>query len=402
MEGKRQIYRLSLRNFLSYGDEWTSLDLLPLNVLIGPNASGKSNLIEAIATLRATATDLAAFFREGGGAGEYIRKAAPPGASAFIEAWAHYWSDGLLRYAINFMYLLRPHVITETIEHHRVPTATGPGSAPDLIYSLGNGRSVVKQRLALTPGTAQEPRLYEIPLSDLNLEQSILTQRRDPFVYSELTSLAMMFQRITIFQEWTFGRRTRVRAPQPADLPTDFLLPDASNLVLVLHDMMQRSQTEQRIIEYLRRFYESAQRIRTKIQGGSVELFIDEGLDELVPAARLSDGTLRYLSLLAILLHPSPPPLICIEEPELGLHPDILPTIAELLLDASKRTQLVVTTHSDALVSALSEVPECVVVCEPSADGTQLRRLDREALAEWLSRYSLGEIWRMGEIGGTR
>jgi hypothetical protein len=61
-----------------------------------------------------------------------------------------------------------------------------------------------------------------------------------------------------------------------------------------------------------------------------------------------------------------------------------------------------VTTHSDALVSALSEVPESIVVCESSIEGTQLRRLDREALSEWLNRYSLGEIWRMGEIGGTR
>jgi hypothetical protein len=62
----------------------------------------------------------------------------------------------------------------------------------------------------------------------------------------------------------------------------------------------------------------------------------------------------------------------------------------------------VVTTHSDALVSALSDIPEAIIVCEPGPDGTQLRRLDRESLAEWLDRYSLGEIWRMGEIGGTR
>ncbi len=190
--------------------------------------------------------------------------------------------------------------------------------------------------------------------------------------------------------------------PEPADLPTDFLLPDSSNLALVLHEMQQRAPVRQKLLEYLQRFYSSAQHISTRINAGTVQLYIDEGMDELVPATRLSDGTLRYLSLLAILLHPTPPPLVCIEEPELGLHPDILPTIGELLIDASQRTQLVVTTHSDALVSALSEVPECVVVCEPGENGSQLRRLDREALSEWLGRYSLGEMWRMGEIGGTR
>ena len=99
---------------------------------------------------------------------------------------------------------------------------------------------------------------------------------------------------------------------------------------------------------------------------------------------RLSDGTLRYLCLLAILCHPEPPPLICIEEPETGLHPDILPTIAELLIEASQRTQLIVTTHSDILVSALSDIPEAVLVCEKDEDGTHFKRLNKDDLKEWL------------------
>ena len=59
---------------------------------------------------------------------------------------------------------------------------------------------------------------------------------------------------------------------------------------------------------------------------------------------------------------PDPPPLICIEEPELGLHPDLLPKLADHLVTASERTQLIVTTHSDILVDALTERPETVVV----------------------------------------
>ena len=84
------------------------------------------------------------------------------------------------------------------------------------------------------------------------------------------------------------------------------------------------------------------------------------------------------------------------------MHPDILSTIAELLIEASQRMQLIVTTHSDVLVSALSEVPESVLVCERDAQGTHLKRLKQEQLKEWLEDYSLGEIWRMGEIGGNR
>jgi predicted ATPase len=94
--------------------------------------------------------------------------------------------------------------------------------------------------------------------------------------------------------------------------------------------------------------------------------------------------------------------LICIEEPELGLHPDILPTVVELLIDASSRAQLIVTTHSDGLVSALAEVPDSLLVCEHDEKGSHLRRLDPENLKKWLEKYSLGELWLMGEIGGTR
>jgi predicted ATPase len=133
-----------------------------------------------------------------------------------------------------------------------------------------------------------------------------------------------------------------------------------------------------------------------------VQVFVrEEGLIQPIPATRLSDGTLRYLCLLTILCHPEPPPLICIEEPEIGLHPDVLPNLAKLLIEASQRTQLIVTTHSEALVSTLSEVPEAVLVCERDEDGTHLRRLDPDKLSEWLKDYTLGDLWAMGEIGGN-
>ena len=187
------------------------------------------------------------------------------------------------------------------------------------------------------------------------------------------------------------------------DLPNDFLLEDASNLGLVLNDLQHRTDIKRMIIEKLQKFYDAVEDITTRIYGGTVQIFVHEkGLSQPIPATRLSDGTIRYLCLLMLLCHPSPPPLLCIEEPELGLHPDIIPTIAELLIDASQRTQLIVTTHSDALVSALTTRPEVVLVCEHDDTGSQLHRLDPERLKAWLEKYSLGDLWRMGEIGGTR
>ena len=88
-----------------------------------------------------------------------------------------------------------------------------------------------------------------------------------------------------------------------------------------------------------------------------------------LPATRLSDGTIRFIALLASLSAPQPPPLLCIEEPELGLHPDALASIGDLLLEAAERMQLIVTTHSDALVSALSNQPETVIACERPGAG---------------------------------
>jgi predicted ATPase len=116
----------------------------------------------------------------------------------------------------------------------------------------------------------------------------------------------------------------------------------------------------------------------------------------------MSDGVVRWLALLAILLNPDPPPLVCLEEPELGLHPDMIHELAKLLIDASSRMQLIITTHSDRLIEEFTEMPESVIVCEKENGATTLRRLSEERLSAWLKEYSLGELWTKGELGGTR
>jgi predicted ATPase len=96
-----------------------------------------------------------------------------------------------------------------------------------------------------------------------------------------------------------------------------------------------------------------------------------------------------------------PPPVVCIEEPELGLHPDSMALIADLLVEASERMQIIVTTHSDALVTALTPQTDSVVTCERNGAGTTLRRLDPAYLARWLDQYRLGDLWRIGELGAN-
>lgn len=231
-------------------------------------------------------------------------------------------------------------------------------------------------------------------------DESVLSQRKDPDLYPEVTWLGQQFERMQTFREWSFGRYAPLRQPQPADLPSDVLLPDSRNLGLILNDL-EHNDAGAEFNRLLSRFLPRYKRFSTRVQGGTVQFYLHEdSLKSPVPATRLSDGTIRFMAMLALLLSPAPPPLLCMEEPELGLHPDAVSLLADLLVDASARIQLIVTTHSDALVSALTESADSVLVCEYRG-GTVLRRVESKRLQHWLEKYRLGEIWRIGELGGN-
>jgi predicted ATPase len=231
-------------------------------------------------------------------------------------------------------------------------------------------------------------------------EESILSQVRDPERYPVLHWLQEQYEQIRLYRSWTFGPLAGVRREQSAQGRSDVLSDGGENLALVLAKI--RSRVKNELIESLRKLFDGIEDVHLTVDGGNVLLFLEEADGREIPATRLSDGTLRYLSLLAILLHPDPPPLVAIEEPELGLHPDTIPHVAELLVSASERMQLVVTTHSRTLVDALTDRPESVVVCSKVAGESRLERLDAEELGAWLAKYTLGDLWSKGELGGNR
>ena len=132
---------------------------------------------------------------------------------------------------------------------------------------------------------------------------------------------------------------------------------------MVLNSLEGYPKAKGRLQTALQKLYHGIDDYYLQVEAGSVQVFLKEG-NLPIPAVRLSDGTLRYLCLLAILCNPNLPELICLEEPELGLHPDVLPGLADLLREASERCQLIVTTHSDTLVDALTNTPESIVICE--------------------------------------
>jgi predicted ATPase len=405
VDGKLFIRSLKAQNLLSFGEEGVSVDMQPLNVLIGPNSSGKSNFVEMFGLLKAAPRDLTVPIREGGGINEWLWKGAEGAPTAEIEATVLYprTPDMALRYTLALTMIgQRMQLMDEALENEERTNPREPDVHFYYRYQHGNPVINVNPRSDGAPTRSPGTTRY-LQRQDLLPDQSVLAQRKDPDQYPELTYVGDQFSKIRLYREWNLGRFTAPRLPQKPDLPEDFLLDDASNLGIVWNDLEHRPGLRRLLLEKLSRLHDAIEDVTTKIHGGTVQLMIHErGLREPIPATRLSDGTLRYLCLLTILCHPSPPPLICIEEPELGLHPDILSTIAELLIDASQRTQLVVTTHSDQLVAALSDVPEALLICERKDTGSTLRRLAPEQLRAWLEDYSLGDLWRMGEIGGTR
>ena len=370
------IESLKLKGILSFRD--TELQLRPLNVLIGPNGSGKSNLIEVIGLLRVLpqGNGLSKLTSAGAGVAEWLWAGeGQPFRVALVEGvFKPPRSETSLQYGLGFAEVFG--IVHERLEHKDSgPEATGT-------FDRDEQRDLAMKK----------------PNATLLSRHS-----RDYGNYgSTAVLLRVGLESTRIYRELGLGPSMASKSVQPTDQPDDFLQEDGSNLLTILNRMELDGSREQ-VEKHFKRFYEPFQRSSIQLHPKGAQLAIKErNLERFTYSKRLSDGTIRYLCLLAILCHPEPPPLICIEEPEIGLHPDILHDVARLLLEASERTQLIVTTHSDILINALSGNPETVVVCERDPEmGTNFERLSAKKLNLWLERYKLGELWRKGQLGGV-
>ena len=398
----RLIQRLRMPGLLSFPPDMDFFDLKSLNVLIGPNASGKSNFIDTLELLSALPIDLAGLVRHCGGVREWLWKGTDRLAPATIEVETgpNEATGRPLRYRLSFEFLGSGlNVVDENIEEAQVPEGY---DAPYFYYAFKQGRPVINIRVR-TPDGLRTDRTFK--WDERSADQSVLSQRKDPDLYPELFWIGWNFSSIQTFRHWTFGASSPLRQPQRADLPDRVLVFDSRNLALILNQIEHKCGPV--FNKHLKLFFPRFDRMTTVTSGGTIQFYLHEsGFAEPISAARLSDGTLRFIALLAILLSPGPsapgpPQLVCVEEPELGLHPDAVALLADLLIEASERMQLVVTTHSDTLVSALTTKPDAIIACARPGAGTELRRLDPKKLASWLEEYRLGDLWRMGELGAN-
>ncbi|WP_130471196.1 AAA family ATPase [Candidatus Magnetaquicoccus inordinatus] len=397
---------LKITNLLSFGEDSHPISLSSLNVLVGANGVGKSNLLEAISLLQAAPKELNKPMRDAGGIGEWLWKGGTAKPSASVEAIINIKSLHPLRHVLSIQESAhRLEIVEERIEN----LEPLPGEKePFFYYKFKNGQA------HLNYCNYAGAKMRELRREDLHPEQSILAQRKDIDSFPEITRLGEAYTMIKLYREWSIGRFTIPRQFQNTAGRTDYLEEDFSNLAMVLNHIRTNLASKALLLEYLKYLNSDIVDFDGQVEGGKVQIFFHEqgaqsSKGMKIPATRLSDGTLRYIALLAILCHPNPPPLVCIEEPEMGLHPDIIPKIGELLKLAAERMQIIVTTHSDFLVDCFTDDPERVIVCDKNNMQTIMKRLKKSELKDWLDDYrsvdnvqSLGQKWLNGEIGGVR
>jgi predicted ATPase len=371
------------------------LESVPLTVLIGPNGSGKSNFLDMFSLLaEASQGHLGEGIARRGGFDDIVFKGTP-GGDIFVELG--FPSRGAFREErtpVTFKLLLRKVGSNPRIWFEQI----SKGSPPlFLMHRDQDGCMFRSIKTGMREELEEEGKALE---SDSELA---IFQVRDQDKYPTPYKVLRQLQEWKLYKDIDVGPEAPIRQPTLIRSAT-VLAENGSNLASVLNSIQQQHPaTWEEIEELLETVYPQFHSITFPPEGGDGKVILRwwERPYERVggfSANFLSDGTLKFLCLIAILKSPQPAPLICIDEPELGLHPDWIKVVAELLQSASARTQLIVTTHSPQLVSKLS--PDQVIIAEKEDGATQLRSLSGEKLEKWLQEFTLGDLWLAGHFGG--
>lgn len=232
---------------------------------------------------------------------------------------------------------------------------------------------------------------WEVPANELTLRRAL-----DPTLVT-----ASAFQRylssFRFYEGFDTGPRSPIRRPVMSE-PAPILAADGSNLSAVLFWLMTEHREAWEELELrLRTAVPGFQALGVKPRGGPgtvLGVWREDGVPGELTLADLSDGTLLLLCWAALCLSPTPPPLVCIDEPEIGLHPRVLPVLASLLRTLSTRTQVLVATHSPYLVSQF-DLEQIAVMKKEDGKAVFRRPADQAALRREIEELGGEEIARM-------
>lgn len=367
-----RLNRLTLRGFKSIRD-LPELTFGPLNVLIGANGAGKSNLIfffKLLNWMTPGTGNLQFHIQRAGGASAFLCDG--PRVTPQIEAALTFENDaGINEYAMRLVYAAQDTFIfgDEQVRFSR------RNRSPNLVWkSLGAGH--------------RETRLIETAAGEDNTAKTARVM------------LGLM-RRCVVYQFHNTSETARIRQRWNVD-DNRFLKEDAANLApFLLRLRSTHPDVYLRIVETMQQISPFFSDFTLDPIGESVILqWQEKGSDVVFGAHQASDGMLRAIALLALLLQPEDdlPSVILLDEPELGLHPYAINVIAGLLRSVSTHTQVILATQSMTLVDYFA--PEEIVVVDRVNRESTFHRLDPEPLKLWLDEYSLGELWEKNVLGG--
>jgi predicted ATPase len=412
MRTRRAITEVNAENFLSLKRVRVGLD--ELTVLVGPNGGGKSNFLSIFRFLGEVArTDLVpavqSIFGSFGNlvfAGERKNNSVKIGIKAQVTD--HSSPSAPDEYSLSFRPIGNIRSVPAFMRHESVVLKRYEGrgrritlNGRKLEFETTNRIGARLGKLRAEPSGSPAPATFNIEQSSSAL--SVLRRIGEAHDTRQVAQLADIFENLRLFDPMVpMARRASTRDRGL------FLESNASNLAAVL--LRLKTETphifealEQDIREILRGF-----RSFVFQKGGTSEemvrvLLQESGLSEPTPLERASFGTIRAIALFTMLREPNPPRLTCIEEVDHGLHPYALDVLVERLRDASSRTQIVIATHSPALVNRLQ--PSELRVFERDWETGETRHVDIEpdTLEEMRQKsgYELGELWFSGALGGT-
>lgn len=418
-----KLIKLEVEGFRSLkAQTWQPGDL---NVIIGPNASGKSNLLRVLELLSAAARGRLGRHvqQEGGmepilwdGQAERIHVGAkmtplPPYSDPNTDALTYKLDLGRLgvssSYRIDYE-VLANYCRVETGEAQEPFKLMERRPRHAVIYSIDARRfeSIPTKTTTTTTPYPSDAKPIEASEALLPEQETLLSFAAGPFAANRFVA---QFQAELadwkIHQGFHTHRETQIRSPQVTRTDAQ-VSADGQNLVAVLHSLYTSSRDFKSEIDAAMRsafgndFEElvfppaADQRIQLRIRWRS--------LRREQSAADLSDGTLRFLFLLAVLANPVPPPLIAIDEPETGLHPSMFPIIAEYARDAASKSQVILTTHSPEFLDAFGDDAPTTTIVEREEGQTVLRVVSGGELSYWLKHYTLGELYRSKELEAMR